>query len=207
MSFTSEAFPALTEAKVPAVIAFVSVLLSVFLLPLWYSGGVKVSSRSHLAAFIIENHVSHARLLPKRAKHSFAYPILQFLVSLDALESGRLDLARGRLFGYGGTRFPRVTGLRPSAYLQASGCEGYSIKEKLRKLLDESAENDNNILRDAWMLTMSSFVGFEGINPLTVYFCYRDAQSSDNCPWAVVLEVCWYCLAFIFHHPGSIGSL
>ena len=40
-------------------------------------------------------------------------------------------------------------------------------------------------LEDSWMLTMPSFLGFEGINPLTVHFCYR----VGGVFWVVVLEV------------------
>ncbi|CEL61105.1 hypothetical protein RSOLAG1IB_09756 [Rhizoctonia solani AG-1 IB] len=36
------------------------------------------------------------------------------------------------------------------------------------------------------MMTMPSFIGFEGINPLTVYFCYEEGKTSV---WGMVLEV------------------
>ncbi|KAH9984716.1 hypothetical protein BJV77DRAFT_1089086 [Russula vinacea] len=39
---------------------------------------------------------------------------------------------------------------------------------------------------DAWILTMPSYCGFEGINPLTVYFCYRKDRPQL---WVVVLEI------------------
>ncbi|THU93382.1 hypothetical protein K435DRAFT_757483 [Dendrothele bispora CBS 962.96] len=70
-----------------------------------------------------------------------------------------------------------------------------SIKEKLVEVLRRrgylelhgSDEDGGNLkeLEDAWMMTMPSYLGFEGINPLTVYFCYRPG----GVLWLVVLEV------------------
>ncbi|KAJ3553627.1 hypothetical protein NM688_g3507 [Phlebia brevispora] len=165
-------------------------LLSVLLLLHFKRRSPEKVALSHHAypssAFIIQNQVAHARLLPKEASHGFTYPVLFFMVSLNALESHSLDCGRGWLFGYGGVSF-RVTGLRPTAYLHAQGCAALSIKEKLRKLLEDrghiQAEHD---LHDAWMLTMPSYLGYEGINPLTVFFCYR---TRAQYPWAIVLEV------------------
>ena len=136
------------------------------------------------AAFLVQNQVSHARLLPRDARHGFRYTVIQYLLSINALESGKLNCARGWVFGYGGIAF-RLTGLRPSAYLEASECDGASIKQRLEKLLKETTHEA--ALDDAWMLTMPSYLGFEGINPLTVYFCYRDGKRRSPC--AIVLEV------------------
>ncbi|KAG5342699.1 hypothetical protein C0989_010667 [Termitomyces sp. Mn162] len=112
-------------------------------------------------------------------------------MSLNALENHKLDVWKGWLFGYGG-RWGRLTGVRANPYLAdpAKGNGGSkSIREKLVELLIERGYIGRNIeplLDDAWMLTMPNYLGFEGINPLTVYFCYKVAVTAL---WLVVLEV------------------
>ena len=138
------------------------------------------------SAFIVQNQVTHARILPEDAAHGFTYPAMFFLVSLNALESYNLDRMGGWLFGYDGVSL-RVTGLRSSAYVYADESSSLSIKDKLRKLLvGRGISLEDGMLEDAWMLTMPSYLGYEGINPLTVYFCY---QKDAHKPWAIVLEV------------------
>ncbi|KAF7329885.1 hypothetical protein MKEN_00252200 [Mycena kentingensis (nom. inval.)] len=130
--------------------------------------------------YILENSVVHARLLP--TTHAFTYPTFSFFVSLNALEAHSLDLARGWVFGYGG-RWGRVFGLRAAPYLTPG--HG-SIKQKLEDVLKGQGRAEEALrLDDAWMYTMPSLLGFEGINPLTVYFCY-DAVGEL---FIVVLEV------------------
>ncbi|KAF7321038.1 hypothetical protein HMN09_00191000 [Mycena chlorophos] len=119
-------------------------------------------------AYVLENTVTHARLLPTASKHAFTYPTFCFLVSVNALERHSLDLGRGWVFGYGG-RWLRLFGLRTDPYLVPGK---RSIREKLVGVLTERGVLG---LEDAWMMTMPSLLGFEGINPLTVYFCYNAA--------------------------------
>ena len=147
------------------------------------------------AAYILENTISHARLLPKVSAHAFTYPTLAFLLSLDALESHKLDLAHGWLFGYGGTAW-RITGLRSGAYLlpdstAASGPGSRNLKAKLADVLELHGLDRAKVQAwvasgDAWMLTMPSYLGYEGINPLTVHYCYESAD--ERLGW-VILEV------------------
>ena len=59
-----------------------------------------------------------------------------------------------------------------------------SIKGKLRHVLRSRGMRGEE-LDDAWMLTMPSYFGFEGINPLTMYFCYGDSGA----PLAIIFEV------------------
>lgn len=133
-------------------------------------------------AYLLRNQVTHSRLLPIQAAHAFTYPTLAFLVSLNALENHRLDLGRGWVFGYGGL-WGRITGLRPDPYLTK---QPGSIRKKLEALLKTRGfMEERHSLEDAWMMTMPSFLGFEGINPLTVYFCYN----SEGIFWSTVLEV------------------
>ncbi|KAI0369243.1 hypothetical protein BV20DRAFT_997085 [Pilatotrama ljubarskyi] len=157
------------------------------------------------AAYILENTVIHARLLPAPSTHAFTYPTLAFLLSLNALETHALDLGRGWLFGYGGTAW-RLTGLRNGAYLlpdsynppralslptDGRASHGVkSLKAKLAEVLVLQRVDERRVQQwakegDAWMLTMPSYVGYEGINPLTVYFCYA---SEGTLEW-IVLEI------------------
>lgn len=136
-------------------------------------------------AYICTNKVIHARLLPTESAHRFTYPTISFLLCLSALEKGELNLGGGWLFGYGGL-WLRATGIRASAYLQNGRKfdDRRTIKQKLLEVLSTHSL-DASLFNDAWILTMPSYFGFEGINPLTVYFCYKTDQSL----WAVVLEV------------------
>ena len=137
-------------------------------------------------AYVLENSVTHARLLPKPSTHAFTYPTLAFCLSLDDLESHSLDLLSGWLFGYGGTSW-RATGLRSAAYLlpDSKTREPQSIKAKLREVLAEHG-HDVSRLGDAWMLTMPSYMGYEGINPLSVHYCYT--KDEERLAW-IVFEV------------------
>ena len=135
-------------------------------------------------AYILLNNVHHSRLLPTSSKHSFSYPTLSLLLSLRALESHSLDLLGGYVFCYGGLYF-RLTGVRPDGYFMpdSKGKRKRSIMQKLMILLEERGIEGE--VEDVWMVTMPSYLGFEGINPLTVYFVYN---SQGSC-WLVILEV------------------
>jgi DUF1365 family protein len=148
---------------------------------MWLRDSAEKGSRKNRKGFILENSVSHSRFLPKPG-HTFTYPTLSVLVSINALEQHALDLSRGWLFGYGGI-WGRLTGIRPQPYLTAS--RSSTIREKLEGVLLLHRHQDE--LKDAWMMTMPSYLAFEGINPLTVYFCYNTINSSML--WLVVLEV------------------
>ena len=141
------------------------------------------------SAYILENTITHARLLPEPSAHAFSYPTFAFFLSLDALESHSLDLVGGWLFGYGDVSW-RVTGLRSSAYLLPDSRTGrrqrpQNIKEKLREVLVQHG-HDGDELGHVWMLTMPSYMGYEGINPLTVHYCYT--KDDERLAW-VVFEV------------------
>jgi len=143
----------------------------------WAMNRSNVASTKH-AGFVLENSVSHSRFLPSPG-HKFAYTTLSVLVSVDALEQHSLDLGRGWLFGYGGL-WARLTGIRPEPYLNVGSS---TIRQKLEHILRLHGHEEH--LQDAWMMTMPSYLGFEGINPLTVYFCYN----ADDLLWLIVLEV------------------
>ncbi|KAF9255713.1 hypothetical protein L218DRAFT_912079 [Marasmius fiardii PR-910] len=134
--------------------------------------------------YILWNQVNHARLLPAESSHAFTYSTIALFVSLKSLENRCLDLGYGRIFGYGG-KHGRLVGLRAKSYLFDS--VERSIRKKLVALLEQRGFMDGKerVVEDAWMLTMPSYLGFEGINPLTVYFCYQPGDVL----WLVVLEV------------------
>lgn len=139
--------------------------------------------RSSLAeGYILTNQVTHARLLPVTSKHAFSYHTLSLLLSLSALENGSLNIGWGGIvFGYPGI-WGRVCGLRPETYVRDYGNRRTAIRSKLADLLKPSGMK----LGEVWMMTMPSFLGFEGINPLTVYFCYDEGKADV---WGLVLEV------------------
>lgn len=139
------------------------------------------------------------------------------LVSLRALEDHSLNLGLTSksywpwAFGYGNSK-RRLTAIAPRGYL-SSGKEGEKgrIIERLEEVLQrdrsrriprgpswgEKEEEEERIVvvDDAWMLTMPSFVGWEGINPLTVYFVYspskgrRKEDEEESVFTFVVLEI------------------
>ncbi|KAJ2932004.1 hypothetical protein H1R20_g5093, partial [Candolleomyces eurysporus] len=138
------------------------------------------------------------------------------LVSLRALEEHALNLGLTTksywawAFGYGGSK-RRLTAISPRGYL-SSGKEGEkgTIIERLEEVLrrdrdwrgsrgpedgkKEKEAEERIVVEDAWMLTMPSFVGWEGINPLTVYFVYsppegRREGGEESVFTFVVLEI------------------
>jgi DUF1365 family protein len=160
-----------------------------------------------LPSILAPAYTTHARLLPTPSKHAFSYPLLYIGVDVDALEAGELDLGYRR-FKYGGVA-GRLLGLRSRAYLtpdltpslgmgeedkgQVEGSRrqvdkgtGRSLRQKVEDLLREYGLASEQVGR-IWMLTMPSFLGFEGINPLTVWYIYQSDGSRELL--AVILEV------------------
>jgi Protein of unknown function (DUF1365) len=167
------------------IVAFSCIGLS-YLLYSSYSIPKSHNYESTPRAYILRSVTTHARLLPADSQHAFTYPVLSLLLPLSALESARLSLLGGFLFSYGGI-YGRILGLRSAGYLFDDSGRMPSIRTKLIKALgDFGVRNVGEQLDDAWILTMPSYCGFEGINPLTVYFCYR---KDDLNLWIVVLEV------------------
>ncbi|KAG6857017.1 hypothetical protein H0H87_010689 [Tephrocybe sp. NHM501043] len=93
-----------------------------------------------IEGYILENQVTHTRLLPLEASHAFTYPILSLFASLDALEGHRLDLCKGWVFGYGG-RWGRLIGLRANPYFADVG-KAKTIRQKLDDVLSERGFKD-----------------------------------------------------------------
>ena len=166
-------------------------LLSLLLHTLYHPPPLTLPPHAHL----YHAKTAHARFLPVEAKHVFSYPVLFYGVDLDQLESGASDL--GRLFGWQGGKKSgwKVTALSPSAYLDADkpgdplrgSLRG--IKEKLLQYLEKKGVEG---WRTKWVytVTMPAYLGFEGINPLTVHYCYSELEGEERRKLeVVVLEV------------------
>lgn len=138
-------------------------------------------------AYVVRGSTSHVRYLPVESHHSFTYPMLSLLVSVRALESGELDLGGHMIFAFTRNHW-RLTALSPESYLQDDQLHrGLTISQKLDSLVRERlgvASADR--LGDSWMLTMPSYLGFVGINPLTVHYCY---DKSSHELYLTILEV------------------
>jgi DUF1365 family protein len=144
------------------------------------------NARTFPQAYILRSITSHSRFLPVDSRHAFTYPVLSLLLPLSALESGQLSLLNGFLFSFGGVH-GRILGIRSAGYLYDDNGKEPSIRKKLGEALGQfGIELAGEQIDEAWILTMPSYCGFEGINPLTAYFCYR--KDSPEL-WIVVLEV------------------
>ena len=157
------------------------------------------SARTSPQAYILRSTTSHARFLPVDSRHAFSYPVLSLLLPLSALESGQLSLLNGFLFSFGGIH-GRILGMRSAGYLYDDCGREPSIRKKLGEALGQfGIEPTGEQMDDAWILTMPSYCGFEGINPLTVYFCYRKDGPEL---WIVVLEVSVIRGPYRFREPS-----
>ncbi|EIW67056.1 hypothetical protein TREMEDRAFT_34086 [Tremella mesenterica DSM 1558] len=129
-----------------------------------------------LPSLLIPCNTSHSRALPSTSSHSFSYPLLYVGVDIDALSNGSLN---SPIFSH--DRRLTVLGLRSNGYL-FPGRE--TFREKLESLLSK-----HDVLKEmigkVWLITMPSYLGFEGINPLSVWYVYtREGELG----W-VILEV------------------
>ncbi|WWD15608.1 hypothetical protein CI109_100030 [Kwoniella shandongensis] len=143
-----------------------------------------------LPSFFIPAVTSHGRYLPLTARNSFSYSVLYVGVDIDALESGRLNLPF-RVFAYSGHPITKILGLRSNNYL-GKGDGRDSLREKLEAFLERSECGiQTHEIRRVWMVTSPSFVGWEGPNPLTTWYCYgKTKDGTGRGPLkCVILEV------------------
>ena len=138
-----------------------------FFSPLPKARRLHIPKSLHLPSALLPAYTSHARLLPFPARHAFSYPLLYLGVDIDALESGALDLPN-RLLVYGGSPWSKVMGLRPDGYL---GHGPGSLRSKVNALSEKHGVDPSDVGK-VWLVTMPSFLGFEGINPLSVWYVY-----------------------------------
>ena len=133
---------------------------------------------------------SHRRLLPTPAKHAFSYPLIYMGIDLDELESRNLDTSL-RFFRYGTSK--AILGFQHEHYLAPSTGEKTPVrgswKQELKTLVATHGVAVEEMGR-VWMVTMPSYLGFVGVNPLSVYFCYKDGDGQESAGLlCVVLEV------------------
>ncbi|KAM0755512.1 DUF1365-domain-containing protein [Meredithblackwellia eburnea MCA 4105] len=164
----------------PLLIALSLLLHTLYSTPYPYS----TANSSH----IFRAKTAHARLLPVESRHVFSYPVLYFGVDLAKLERGELDLGEGwgSLFKWEPLNWA-ITAFRREAYLEAGRKEG--VRGKVLKLLEERGVDTEEDAKMVYMVSMPAYLGMEGINPLTVHYCYGAEVDSKRPLKVVVLEV------------------
>lgn len=172
----------------PTSISFLDLLLPLVLLSL--SLLLHIIYNTAPISPLISSHIyqattAHARYLPEVAKHIFSYPLVVFGFDLDELERGQLDL--DLMFGWEKTW--RVCSMRREGYLNV-GKKDQGIRDKLDSCLKERGIGQEEVGR-VYLVTMPSYLGFMGINPLSVYYCYAKHEEGEETRQlkAVVLEV------------------
>jgi DUF1365 family protein len=134
-------------------------------------------------AHLYKTTLIHARFLPEEARHRFCYGTLNLGVELSALEDRTLDL--GHWFAY--NRWALLS-VRPRGYADVAASRAGSIEERLKHFLQARGVLTDKIAR-IYTTSMPCYLGFEGINPLVVHYCYSasDCGAMELC--LVVLEV------------------
>jgi DUF1365 family protein len=127
---------------------------------------------------------SHRRHLPIPAKHTFSYPLIYLGIDLDHLESGLLNL-RSRFFQYGKKPWKSILGVQHEQYLSPTlpkpGPGSGGFKRELIALMESHGVRGDEVGR-VWMVTMPSYLGLAGVNPLSVYFVYKKSESGESTP-------------------------
>ncbi|KAJ9099298.1 hypothetical protein QFC21_004179 [Naganishia friedmannii] len=137
-------------------------------------------SPNALPSLLIPCITSHRRFLPATAIHSFSYPLIYLGLDLEELESGSLDLPASRGFVYGGNPWTSILGIQADSYLDISTPRpDVSFRQRLLGLLASNGVQEHEVGR-VWLLTMPSYIGKSGINPLTTYFVYRKPGSEKG---------------------------
>ncbi|KAJ3886429.1 hypothetical protein GG344DRAFT_81718 [Lentinula edodes] len=133
-------------------------------------------SYNHPKGYILTNAVSHTRFIP--FLYTFKYTTIAVFVEISALEDSKLDTPL--LFGYN-KRWRSLCSLSSDGYLlRSSGIGKMGFRDKVRALLQQGGCGDVlDGTSEIWMLSMPSYLGFEGINPLTVYLIYSIAIPSS----------------------------
>lgn len=177
----------LLDLLLPPVLLSLSYALHVLSRP---SPPNKTRTKGH----IYRATTSHARFVPKEARHIFSYPVLFYGVDLEELETGKLDMGRWFEWGSKGKGKGKwcLTALRPEGYLNeattssSSSSLSPSIRERIWSLL-ASRKISPVKASEIYMVSMPSYLGFAGINPLTIHFCYEEGRQGGL--KVVILEV------------------
>lgn len=137
-------------------------------------------------AHLYKTTLIHARFLPEEARHRFSYSTLNVGVELSALEDRTLD--SGRWFAY---NRGALLSVRSKGYADVAPSKACSIEERLKRFLQARGVNTAQIAR-IYTTSMPCYLGFEGINPLVVHYCYSESDCGAMELCLVVLEV-RYC--------------
>lgn len=171
--------------------------LSIFLYDLSHQSNSNQShsNRSHL----FYNQTYHARFLPHSSQHQFNYTLLQFGLDLDQLESNQLNLPY-KLFRFIKSTsklsnwflsFLPITLIHPKDYLyqlspqsdpqQEAKLAPQSIKAALlNELRDHHQIDVERKIGSVYLITMPSYLGYEAMNPLSIYFCYSPIDQIES---------------------------
>jgi DUF1365 family protein len=98
-------------------------------------------------------------------------------LDLDALESHDLDSI---VFKYDVHPLRAFTTISPNSYLSHPKCRTYTgLREELLELVGRHGVDTSSIGK-VWLVTMPTYLGVTGINPLTVWYLYDTGESSLN---------------------------
>ena len=80
----------------------------------------------------------------------------------------------------------KILGLRSDEYLESGKA---TFCSKLDRLLSQNGCRRSELGR-VWLVTMPSFIGWEGKNPLNIWYCYGRAKGEEQAELeCIVLEV------------------
>lgn len=156
-------------------------ILSSLLLYTLYNERTPIGRRAHVYRMI----TTHARFLPVASKHAFSYSTVFFGFDLSELENGSLNTSR--LFRWDSSLWS-IFSISPGDYLdkmQEGTTQG--IRERLNIACEANGVSASQ-LGSVYMVTMPGYMGFHGINPLSVYFGYSELDGKRILK-VVVLEV------------------
>lgn len=145
-------------------------------------------------ACVFQSTTYHARLLPKESQHRFSYPTVNVGVDLESLEKRECDLGRWFAYNPKNWRSWSLWAISPKEYLDditlsANQTRNEGILGRLRNILSKHGVSPAQ-LTSVFMVSMPSYVGFQGINPLVVHYCYSQSSTGGHDQLCVVvLEV------------------
>jgi DUF1365 family protein len=118
----------------------------------------------------------HKRYLPIPSSHSFSYPLVYLGLDLDELEAGFLDSV---VFKYATRAWKSILTLSREPYLSHLKTEEHtSLREELVDLVG-SHGIDKESVGKVWLVTMPTYLGITGINPLTVWYLYDKGRKEE----------------------------
>ncbi len=139
----------------------------------------RISSKNGqpLASLIIPCMTQHKRYLPIPSSHSFSYPLVYLGLDLDELEGRFLD---STVFKYNSKAWKGILTLSREPYLSQPKTKNYSsLREELVDLVGSHGVDKGQIGK-VWVITMPTYLGLTGINPLTVWYLYDNGEKGED---------------------------